>query len=95
MKLKELYKHEILHVKALGEMIGYGNLMDIASVLWAHELKRNGFSDDGAFYPTILSEMKDGELKELAISSRVRKTQIFHELGIWSDKGEGKNVGKM
>lgn len=85
-KLKELYRHEILHVKALGEMIGYGNLMDIASVLWAHELKRNGFPDDGAFYPTILSEMKDGELKELLVTGRARKIELFHELGVWSDK---------
>lgn len=26
---------EILEVKALGECIGYGNMMDIASALWA------------------------------------------------------------
>lgn len=29
-----LYKTEILKVKALGDAIGYGNLMDIASVLY-------------------------------------------------------------
>lgn len=29
---------EILEVKALGERIGYGNMMDIASAIWAIEV---------------------------------------------------------
>ena len=29
-----IYKKEVLLVKELGEQIGYGNLMDIASILW-------------------------------------------------------------
>ena len=88
-KLKELYRHEILHVKALGEMIGYGNLMDIASVLWAHELKRNGFPDDRAFYPTILSEMKDGELKQLGVWSDNEKLLALYRAEI-NQKTGGK-----
>ena len=35
-------KNEIIEVKALGERIGYGNMMDIASALWSMKL-----SDDG------------------------------------------------
>lgn len=82
-KLLESYKHEILHVKALGALIGYGNLMDIASVLWGQMLKRTGGSDSGAFYPMILSEIKDGELKEKAIQNRQQKYELYKELGIW------------
>lgn len=84
-KLMELYRYEILHVKALGEMIGYGNIMDIASVLWAEDLKRNGLPDDGAFYSTLLSEIKDGELKDYAVENRSSKTKLFKELKIWGD----------
>lgn len=87
-RLIELYKNEILKVKALGEAIGYGNLMDIASVLWGHQLERNGVSDDGAFYPMILMEIKDGELKEEAVQNRCRKYEYYKKLGIWDDKNE-------
>lgn len=35
---KYMRKQEIIAVKELGEVIGYGNLMDIASALWAMKL---------------------------------------------------------
>ena len=35
-------KQEIIAVKELGEVIGYGNLMDIASALWAMKLSGDG-----------------------------------------------------
>lgn len=79
----EIYRHEILHVKALGEMIGYGNLMDIASILWAEQLKRDGFSDSGAFYATIISEIKEGRLKDTLIEERCQKIEYYKMLGIW------------
>lgn len=50
-------KQEINAVKELGEAIGYGNLMDIASALWALKL-----SDDGVerimHVPTVEPCMK-------------------------------------
>ena len=46
-------KSEILEVKALGERIGYGNMMDIASALWALELERLHGIKDGAHIPTV------------------------------------------
>ncbi len=53
-------KSEILEVKALGERIGYGNMMDIASALWSMKL-----SDDGIerimHVPTIEPFMKKKE----------------------------------
>lgn len=39
---KYLRKQEIIAVKELGEAIGYGNLMDIASALWAMKLSGDG-----------------------------------------------------
>lgn len=86
-KCDEIYRHEVLHVKALGEMIGYGNLMDIASILWAEQLKRDGFPDSGAFYATIISEIKEGELKDTLIEERFQKIEYYKTLGIWEQEG--------
>ena len=83
------YKAEILTVKALGDAIGYGNLMDIASVLWAENLQRNGEPDIGAFYPAILTQLQDDELKEEAIRNRFRKIQLYKKLGIWDGDTDG------
>lgn len=83
-----ILKSEILIVKTLGEQIGYGNLMDIASVLWAGNLQRYGNSDVGAFYPAMLTQLKDDELKEEAIQNRFRKMQLYKELGIWEGDKE-------
>ena len=45
---------EIRAVKALGEQIGYGNIMHIASALWDREWQRRGVQ--GAYlYPVHLS----------------------------------------
>jgi len=82
-KSDEIYKHEVLHIKALGEMIGYGNIMDIASILWAEQLKRDGLPDSGAFYATIISEIKEGRLKDTLIEERCQKIEYYKMLGIW------------
>ena len=85
---QRIYRSEILHVKALGEMIGYGNLMDIASILWAEQLKRDGLPDSGAFYSTIISEIKEGKLKDTLIEERFQKIQYYKMLGIWEQEGK-------
>ena len=51
---------EILEVKRLGEVIGYGNMMSIASALWRKSLKDKGFPIAGAFIPTV-GELTDDE----------------------------------
>lgn len=53
-------KNEVLKVKELGEVIGYGNMMSIASALWRKSLKQKGFPIEGAFIPTI-GELGDDE----------------------------------
>lgn len=45
-------KQEWEAVRQLGEKIGYGNMMEIASSLWRNKLLKDGISF-GAFIPTI------------------------------------------
>ncbi|MEO6522236.1 MAG: hypothetical protein ABIN91_11200 [Mucilaginibacter sp.] len=49
-------KNEIEAVKQLGEMIGYGNMMTLASALWAIQLNKSG-SSTGAFVPALTSDL--------------------------------------
>ena len=56
---------EIRAVKALGEQIGYGNLMDIASALWAVDLDSAGYSSDGAFVPVPMLYVKKKYLDQV------------------------------
>ena len=46
---------EIRQVEELGEKIGYGNMMSIASAIWAKKLG----DDDGAVVPTLFTFIKD------------------------------------
>lgn len=46
-------KSEILLVKEIGERIGYGNMMDIASALWTLKLERLYGIKNGAHIPTV------------------------------------------
>lgn len=54
----EQIKKEFEQVKELGERIGYGNMMSMASALWRKSLKDSGVPTYGAFIPVI------GELGE-------------------------------
>lgn len=55
---------EIKEVKILGEKIGYGNMMGIASALWRKSLKEKGYPISGAFVPTCLDFIKE-DLQDL------------------------------
>lgn len=55
-----LRKQEIIAVKELGELIGYGNLMDIASALWAMKLSSDGI-ERIMHVPTVEPCMKKKE----------------------------------
>ena len=70
-------KQECEAVKALGDQIGYGNMMTLASALWAKLLIDEGLQDDGAFYPTILSNMKPGDLTIDAMAERAVYLHLF------------------
>lgn len=60
------YKKEVLLVKELGESIGYGNMMSIASALWALSLNEEWGLNSGAFIPTIPQFMLKKEGKKAA-----------------------------
>lgn len=75
------YKHEILQVQELGEQIGYGNMMSIASALWAISLKEKYGITSGAFLPTIGGFMKKREA-EKAEKELAAKMERFQRMGI-------------
>jgi hypothetical protein len=51
----ERIQQEAKQVKALGEKIGYGHMMELASALWRKHLKEKGYPDTGAFVPTLMA----------------------------------------
>ena len=62
---QERIHNEIVAVKDLGEKIGYGHLMVLASALWREKLKPQGI-ESGAFIPTIINFIKDDkEIKNM------------------------------
>lgn len=71
-------KSEIIEVKALGERIGYGNMMDIASALWSMKL-----SDDGIerimHVPTVepCMKKKEWERTRLQVLGRIDEIKTY------------------
>jgi hypothetical protein len=61
-------EQDIESVKILGEQIGYGHLMSIASALWRKSLKEKGYPESGAFVPTCIG-LFDTEGEEIAKES--------------------------
>ena len=78
---EERFRRECEEVKRLGDQIGYGNMMTIASALWAKMLIDEGWTDSGAFFPTILSNMKPGDLTVHSMSERASCLEMFKRWG--------------
>lgn len=57
-------------VQDLGDKIGYGELMTVASIIWASKLIDQGLPDEGAFYATGLFNMKDSDITKDDIEYR-------------------------
>ena len=74
---EERFKREVEEVKRLGDQIGYGNMMTIASALWAKMLLDEWGTDSGAFYPTILSNMKPSDLTVIGMKERAALLELF------------------
>jgi hypothetical protein len=51
-------------VKQLGEELGYGHLMALASALWKKDMEDNDYPVSGVFVPTCLSFIKE-DLQDL------------------------------
>lgn len=63
----ELRRVEVEEVMRLGEQIGYGNLMELASALWRYKLRKQGFPEDGALIVTTKYNIKkeDSDMEEI------------------------------
>jgi hypothetical protein len=64
-------------VRELGEKIGYGELMTLASIIWAAKLGDSGFPDNGAFYPTALFNMKDSQTTKDEVEYRKAWVEFY------------------
>jgi hypothetical protein len=69
-------KSEIEQVRQLGRKIGYGNMMDIASALWAIDLEDNHGIDSGVFVPTILFMINKKDRKNYAEKLKHSKEHV-------------------
>lgn len=76
---EESHKKEVLAVKQLGETIGYGNMMSIASALWFIDLEKKKYPTSGAFIPTISGDMKKKE-GESAVEEQRRRAKWFKKM---------------
>ena len=71
-------KSEIIEVKALGERIGYGNMMDIASALWSMKLSDDGI-DRIMHVPTVepCMKKKEWERTRLQVLARIDEIKTY------------------
>lgn len=70
-------KNEILMVRQIGDQIGYGHLMALASALW--KIKLGG--GDGAFIPTIALFIKDEHREIIDQESKNYEALVKNALG--------------
>lgn len=73
------HKIEVELVKTLGDKIGYGNMMSIASALWANMLEDSGVPASGAFIPTLAYDMKK-KWADKAVSEQKRRAEVFRKM---------------
>ncbi len=62
-------KLEVQSVKELGELMGYGHLMTVASALWRKHLKERGWPPDGTFIPTIEDFLQPKHIPEAQVEA--------------------------
>ncbi len=72
---------EIQAVKQLGKTIGYGNMMDIASALWALEMEREYGISGGMHVPTVMPYLTE-EGKQVAEESLSCRILELKDLGL-------------
>lgn len=56
-------QEDIQAVKNLGERIGYGHLMELASAIWRKKLIDAGGHPSGAFVPTLIFSIREEDKK--------------------------------
>jgi hypothetical protein len=68
---------EVKRVKQLGEAIGYGHLMSLASALWRESLREKNLPIIGAFYPSLA---KKSDQRDIQHYDSLLKTLLKHNL---------------
>lgn len=63
--MNKIRKKEIEVVKALGDTIGYGHLMNLASALWRQKMREENLPISGAFVPAISFFLEKGSYKKM------------------------------
>lgn len=66
-------------VRELGDRIGYGELMSVASIIWAAKLIDQGLPDEGAFYPTAIFNMKESNLTKGEVDYRKKWIEEYRK----------------
>lgn len=72
------HRHKVELVKKLGEELGYGHLMHLASALWRESLKSKGFPTEGAFIPTAIFGLTE-DYKKMATSDILNYDKLINE----------------
>ena len=58
-------------VRELGEKIGYGNMMDLASECWQDDMIKNGYPTSGVFITALPSDSNQRVIEELENTIKV------------------------
>jgi hypothetical protein len=69
--MKELTEKEL--VKFIGEQIGYGNMMNLASKLWREDMIANGCPISGVFVPALPCDVKKLDTTWDEISEKLKE----------------------
>ena len=69
-------KKEIKEVEKLGNKIGYGWMMTLASALWRKDLKDNGYPESGAFIVKGSYDANEEDKKKMASDDQIIKDNI-------------------
>ena len=82
--LRNRIMKEVAQVHALGEQIGYGNLMCIAHELWARKLEQDGLPRNAAFCVVPYFDIEQNKVDEY-VNDKIY-TKIIKEY--FNSKGE-------
>ena len=86
---------EIEEVRELGERIGYGHLMSLASSLWRKNCLEKGYPIWGAFVPTCIPFVKDEHKQMTEDSAKNYDKIVSDENVVYTDIGVGVGPRKI
>lgn len=75
MGMQDKFKQEVMAVKHLGDSLGYGHLMSLATALWRKELNNNGLPEQGAFIGVC-----DISIKDDMLDSVMKGVRLYDEI---------------